>query len=140
MQLRSKPFKIMPSKTRLTKCKMFGKGNATINHILSVFTKLAHKEYKRKHCRIGRFIHCEICGAKEIPEKAKWQNHQSEIAHVVPYDTSADDIRVQQIDKYLDLPRELKKVWNINVKVVLEVIGALGTPAKNLKKIRDHWY
>lgn len=60
--------------------------------------------------------------------------------NVVPYDTSGDDIRVEQIDKYLDLPRKLKKVWNINVKVVLEVIGALGTPAKTLKKIKDHWY
>ena len=34
----------------------------------------------------------------------------------------------------MDLARELKKVWNMEVIVVPLVVGALGTPAKELEK------
>ena len=35
-------------------------------------------------------------------------------------------------DKYLDLTRELKKLWNIKVTMILIVIGGLGTVSKGL--------
>ena len=35
-------------------------------------------------------------------------------------------------DKYLDLARELKKLWNMKVTVIPIVIGALGTITKGL--------
>ena len=35
-------------------------------------------------------------------------------------------------DKYLDLARKLKKLWNVKVTIVLIVIGALGTITKGL--------
>ena len=47
-------------------------------------------------------------------------------------------------DKYLDLAREFKKLWNMKVTVILTVIGALGTVSKRLVnglaqlEIRDH--
>ena len=37
-------------------------------------------------------------------------------------------------DKYLDLARELKKLWNVKVTIVPIVIGALGTITKELLK------
>ena len=37
-------------------------------------------------------------------------------------------------DKYLDLARELKKLWNMKVTIVPVVIGALGTVTKGLLK------
>ena len=37
-------------------------------------------------------------------------------------------------DKYLDLARELKKLWNMKVTIVTIVIGALGTITKGLLK------
>ena len=37
-------------------------------------------------------------------------------------------------DKYLDLAREMKKLWNIKVTIVPIVIGALGTITKGLLK------
>ena len=37
-------------------------------------------------------------------------------------------------DKYLDLARELKKLWNMKVTVMPMVIGALGTVIKGLVK------
>ena len=35
-------------------------------------------------------------------------------------------------DKYLDLARELKKLWNMKVTIILIVISALGTVMKRL--------
>ena len=52
----------------------------------------------------------------------------------IPFDARVDDKEVEKIEKYLDLARELKKVWNMKVTVVPLVVGALGTPAKALKK------
>ena len=40
----------------------------------------------------------------------------------------------EKIDKYLDLDRELKKLWNMKVKVIPTVVGALGTVPKGLEK------
>ena len=37
-------------------------------------------------------------------------------------------------DKYFDLARELKKLWNMKVTIVPIVIGALGTLTKGLIK------
>ena len=47
-------------------------------------------------------------------------------------------------DKYLDLARESKKIWNMKVMVILIVVGAIGTISKRLVKgledleIREH--
>ena len=37
-------------------------------------------------------------------------------------------------DKYLDLARELKKLWNMKVTIIPIVIGAFGTVTKGLSK------
>ena len=38
------------------------------------------------------------------------------------------------MDKYLDLARELNKLWNMKVKVIPIVVGALETVQKKLGK------
>jgi len=42
-----------------SKCRMCGKVDETINHILSECSKLAQKEYKRRHDWVGKKIHWE---------------------------------------------------------------------------------
>jgi len=42
------------------------------------------------------------------------------------------------MDKYLDLARELKKLWNMKYKVIPIVVGVLGTvPIKLEKRLED---
>ena len=41
---------------------------------------------------------------------------------------------IENKDKYFDLARELKKLWNMKVTIVRIVIGALGTVTKGLLK------
>ena len=49
----------------------------------------------------------------------------------IPYDTRTEQKEQEKVEKYQDLKRELQKLWNMKVKVVL---GALGTPPKDIKR------
>ena len=63
------------------------------------------------------------------------EHHKCQIIEfAIPYDTRVDDKEVEKIEKYLDLARELKKVWNMKVTVVPLVVEALGTLAEALEK------
>ena len=62
------------------------------------------------------------------------KNECQKIDFTILYDTRVHDKEVEKIEKYLDLARELKKVWNMRVAVVPLVIGDWGTPAKALEK------
>ena len=62
-------------------------------------------------------------------------HHECQIIDfAIPYDTRVDDKEVEKIQKYLDVVKEVKKMWNIKVTVVHLVVGALGTHAKVLEK------
>ena len=63
------------------------------------------------------------------------KHHECKIIDfAIPYDTRVDDKKIEKIEKYLLLTRELKKVWNMKVTMVSLVLGVLGTPAKALEK------
>ena len=49
---------------------------------------------------------------------------------VVPADLRIKLKECEKKDKYLDLPRELKKLWNMKVTIVPIVIGTFGTVTK----------
>ena len=52
----------------------------------------------------------------------------------VPADHRINLKECEKKDKYLDLAREFKKLWNVKVMTVPIVIGALGTITKGLLK------
>ena len=52
----------------------------------------------------------------------------------VPADHRVKRKENEKMDKYLDLARELKKLWNMKVKVIPIVVGALGTVPKGIGK------
>ena len=52
----------------------------------------------------------------------------------VPADHRINLKESEMKDKYLDLARELKKLWNMKVTIVLILIGAFGTITKGLLK------
>ena len=65
-------------------------------------------------------------------------NKKKRICKIVDFAVPADH-RInlkedEKKDKYLDLARELKKLWNMKVTIVPIVIGALGTVTKGLLK------
>ena len=56
------------------------------------------------------------------------------IDFAVPADHRINLKESENKDKYLDLAREIKKLWNMKVTIVPIVIGALGTVTKGLLK------
>ena len=42
-------------------------------------------------------------------------------------------IMIKKLDKYPELIRELKKLWNMKMKVISIIVGVLETMQKNLK-------
>ena len=65
-------------------------------------------------------------------------NKRKRICKIVDFTVTADHrINLKESEKkdmYLDLARELKKLWNMKVTIVPIVIGALGTITKGLLK------
>ena len=63
-------------------------------------------------------------------------NKKKRICKIVDFAVPADH-RIKECekkDKYLNLARELKKLWNLKVTIVTIVIGAVGTITKGLLK------
>ena len=64
-------------------------------------------------------------------------NKKKRICKIVDFAVLADHrIKLKECekDKYLDLARELKKIWNMMVTIIPIVIGAFGTLTKGLFK------
>ena len=71
-------------------------------------------------------------------KKRKEKKRKKRICKIVDFAVPADHrIKLKECgkkDKYLDLARELKKLWNMKVTITLIVIGAFGTVTKGLLK------
>ena len=74
-------------------------------------------------------------GQKTRPYK---NQQKKRICKIVDFAFRADYrinlMECEKKDKYLDLARELKKLWNMKETIVPIVIGALGTITKGLSK------
>ena len=61
-----------------SKCRLCGDRDETINHIISECSKLAQKEYKARHDRVGKVIHWEMCRKFQFDHTNKWYMHNPE--------------------------------------------------------------
>ena len=52
------------------------------------------------------------------------------IDFAVPGDSRIEEKEKDKIEKYQDLGRELQNIWNVNVKIIPLVVGALGAIPK----------
>ena len=85
-----------------SKCRMCGKAEEIVNHVLSECSKLAQKEYKRRRDWFGTKIHWEICRKYGIKVKGKWYKHKPEV--------------VMENDK-------CKILWDLTVQTDHEIYG-----------------
>ena len=60
------------------KCRMCRDKNETVSHIVSGCSKLAQKEYKKRHDNVARAIHWDLSGKCEFHRNDKWYNHVPE--------------------------------------------------------------
>ena len=79
-------------------------------------------------------------GSPDLDQKTRPYNNQQKkrICKIVDYAVSADHrIKLKESekkDKYLDLARELKKLWSMKMSIIPIVIGAFGILTKELLK------
>ena len=68
------------------------------------------------------------------PDHIIINNKKKRICRIVDFAVSADHrIKLKECekkDRYLDLARELKKLWNMHLTIIPIVIGAFGTVTK----------
>ena len=158
-----------------SKCRMCGEKDETVNHLISECSKMAQREYKRRHDWVGRRVHWDVCKKYGIVVNDKWCQHEpgsviendkckilwdftvqtdhiiqarrpdmividketnkaQVIDFAIPYDSRVDSKEMEKIEKYQDLVRELKSLWDMKVVVIPIVLGALGTTPKTLQK------
>ena len=59
-------------------CRMCGEKGETVNHIICECSKLAHKEYKRRHDNVARIVHWEIREKYYLSRAEQWYNYKPE--------------------------------------------------------------
>ena len=50
----------------------------TVSHLVSGCSKLAQKEYKKRHDNVARAIHWDLSGKRRFDRNDKWYNHVPE--------------------------------------------------------------
>ena len=79
-------------------------------------------------------------GSPNLGQKTRPYNNQQKkrtykiVDFTVPAGRRIKLKEYEKKDKYLDLARELKKLWNMKVIIILFVIGAFGTVTKGVLK------
>ena len=146
----------------------------TRNPLVSGCSKLAQKEYKKRHDNVARAIHWDLSGKCGFNRNDKWYNpvpesvlenenykllwdfsirtdHHIEArrpdlvlvdkskksCHIIdvaiPEDSRVKEKGGGKVEKYQNLARELRRMWEVKTKVVPIVLGALGTVPLRLK-------
>ena len=124
---------------------LFLDSEETVNHI-SEYREQAQNEKRSWHDWVGNRIHLELCKRLKFNLLKRVTSQKFTLTvcwkkitcHLVDFAVAADHkIKMDTINKSLDLSRELKKLQCMTVTVILIVIGALGTVPNSLKK--DPW-
>ena len=85
--IRTNAIKAKIDKTQsVSKCRLSGKVDETVRYIVCECAILAQREYKKRHDRVGRKIHWEVCRKIGLYVNEKWHKHEPE--KVVENDSS----------------------------------------------------
>ena len=154
--------------------------NETVSHIVSGCSKLARKEYKKRHDNVARAIHWDLSGKCGFDRNEKCYNHVPEsvlenenykllwdfnirtdhniearspdlvlvdkskkschiIDVAIPEDSGVKEKEFEKVEKYQNLARELRRMWEVKTNVVPIILGALGTVPLRLKgNLKEH--
>ena len=92
------------------KCRFCGERVETIDHLISGCSVLTPGKYKRRHDRIGQYLHWKICNHFKVSTKK---------------------------NKYKDLEIEIGKMWHLRARTIRVVIGALSLVKKGTEDFLD---
>ena len=61
-----------------TLCRLCKKGDESIDHVVSTCSKLAQKEYKRRHDNLDKIVHWKLARKCNFEAGGKWYEHDPE--------------------------------------------------------------
>ena len=74
--IRTNHIKARIDKTQqISKCRLCGDTDETINYIITESSKLAQRAYKARHDWVGKVIHWEMCKKSKFDHTNKWYMH-----------------------------------------------------------------
>ena len=114
-------------------CRMCRKVDESIDHIVSGCGKLAQKEYKRRHDKLGKIVHWKLARKCNIEAGNKWYEHEPESVlenedYKILWDFSISTDDVGEAQRLI----MLQKIWNVKVKIIPLVVGSLGAIPKQV--------
>ena len=119
-------------------CRMCGKRNETVSHIVSECSKLAQKEYKRRHDNVARIVHWKLCGLYNFKRSEKWYEHKPEGVLEDEHVKLLWDVMIQ-CDRHIDARRPdivvVKKKERNCVLVDVSIPGDIRVSEKEQEKI-----
>ena len=59
-------------------CRMCAQKGESVSHLVSECTKLAQREYKRRHDNVARYVHWKISEKNNLERGKEWYNHKPE--------------------------------------------------------------
>ena len=59
-------------------CRMCGEKAETISHLVMECSKLAHREYKKRHDNAARYVYWQLCSKGGFERADRWYNQQPE--------------------------------------------------------------
>ena len=59
-------------------CRMCAQKGETVSHVVSECSKLAQREYKRRHDNVARYVHWKLCEKANLDRGNEWYNHKPE--------------------------------------------------------------
>ena len=77
--IRTKLVKAKSDKTQKdTLCRLYKKAGESIDHVVSGCSKLAQKDYKRRHDNLGKIVHWKLARKCNFEDGDKWYEHGPE--------------------------------------------------------------
>ena len=59
-------------------CRICGKSQENVEHVVRGCSKLAQRDYKKRHDTLTRVVHWELCKMYDLPYSSKWYEHGPE--------------------------------------------------------------
>ena len=122
-------------------CRMCGEKGETISHLVSECSKLAQREYKRRHDNVARYVHWQLCNKGGFERAKNWYEQQPEGVIENENFKLLWDFTIQ-CDRVIEARRP-DIVWvdkkNKEVKIIdIAVPGDLRVKEKELEKIEKY--
>lgn len=122
-------------------CRMCGQREETVMHIICECSKLAQKEYRKRHDQVCTAVHWKLCKRFDIKVSDKWYDHKAEAV------TENENVKILwdfniQTDRVIEARRpdivvvdkQLRHTWIIDIAVP----GDFRVKEKELEKIEKY--